>query len=436
MTLAKPSVQLNATLDRVAGDPRPHRQPRVHLEGGTGDVATAMHAGIQLSLHEDMDTVAEEWRAFEALADLSPFQKFDWLSAWQRNIGVLQGVRPAIVFARCHDGELLLIAPLSVDRDGFLRCLTWLGADLADYNAPLLAPAFSRIVAPSEFAPLWRAVVALINGRPRLGFDLVELRKMPEMVGTQRNPFMDLAVTLNASGAHRSALTATWEGYYGKRSSATRRRDRTKLKRLGAHGEVRFFEPHERRDIESTLETLFEQKSRSFARMGVRDLFSRPGYRDFYVDVALNPELRQTVHVSRLQVGDEIAATNFGLTMRGCYYYLLASYQDSELARFGPGAAHLRELLRTAIERGFHHFDFTIGDKSYKRDWCDEELELFDHAAAERAIALPVVVANAMLFGVKRYIKRSPFLWRHFSKARSLLASLASKLKGLPSPSR
>ena len=435
MTLAKPSVRLNAALDRVAGDARPQRQPGVRLEGETADVATATHAGIELSLHEDMDAVAEEWCAFEAHADLTPFQKFGWLGAWQRNIGVLQGARPAIVFGRSHAGELLFILPLSVDRDGFLRRLTWLGADLADYNAPLLAPAFSHIVAPNEFTPLWRAVVSLINGCSRLGFDLVELRKMPETVGTQRNPFMDLAVTPNASGAHRSALAENWESYYGKRSSATRRRDRTKLNRLAAHGEVSFVEPDEPGDIERTLETLFDQKARSFARMGVRDLFSRPGHRDFYLDIALNPALRDTVHVSRLQVGDEIAATNLGLTMRGCYYYLLASYQDSELARFGPGAAHLRELLRTAIERGFHHFDFTIGDESYKRDWCDEELKLFDHAAAQRAIALPVVAAKAMLLGAKRTIKQTPFLWRHFSKARSLAASLASKLKGSSSES-
>ncbi len=429
MTLAKPSVRLNEALNRVAGDARRQPQSRPHPGCGIGTVATATHAGIELSLYEDMDAVAEEWRDFEAHAELTPFQKFEWLSAWQRNIGVLQQARPVIVCGRWRDGELLFILPLSVDRDGLLRRLTWLGADLADYNAPLLAPALSRIVKPSQFLPLWRAILKLIDDRPRLGFDLVELRKMPEMVGTQPNPFMDLAVTPNASGAHRSALAETWEGYYGKRSSATRRRDRTKLNRLAAHGEVRFVEPDEPGDIESTLDILFEQKARSFARMGVRDLFSRPGYRDFYLDIALNPELRETVHVSRLQVGEEIAATNLGLTMRGCYYYLLASYQDSELARFGPGAAHLRELLRIAIERGFHHFDFTIGDESYKRDWCDEELKLFDHAAAQRAMALPVVATKAMLLGAKRYIKQTPFLWRHFSKARAFAAGLAAKLR-------
>ena len=44
------------------------------------------------------------------------------------------------------------------------------------------------------------------------------------------------------------------------------------------------------------------------------------------------------------------AAVNLGLTWRGCYYHLLASYDDGELSRFGPGAAHLHELLHQAID--------------------------------------------------------------------------------------
>jgi CelD/BcsL family acetyltransferase involved in cellulose biosynthesis len=67
------------------------------------------------------------------------------------------------------------------------------------------------------------------------------------------------------------------------------------------------------------------------------------------------------VHVSRLEVGDAIAAANLGLVFRGCYYHVLASFDDGELSRFGPGVAHLHDLLRHAIEGGCTMFDFTIG---------------------------------------------------------------------------
>ena len=43
---------------------------------------------------------------------------------------------------------------------------------------------------------------------------------------------------------------------------------------------------------------------------------------------------------------------------------MLASYcEDSAVAHFGPGALHLRELLKYAIAPGLQRFDFTIGDE-------------------------------------------------------------------------
>ena len=81
-------------------------------------------------------------------------------------------------------------------------------------------------------------------------------------------------------------------------------------------------------------------------------MFARPGWREFFLDLATNPQTRQLVHVARLQVGADAVAANFGVVFGGCYYHVLASYcEDSRAAHFGPGALHLRELLKYAIER-------------------------------------------------------------------------------------
>ena len=221
-----------------------------------------------------------------------------------------------------------------------------MAASLPTTTRPFLAGNFAAAIEPGRFAALWQAVMDLIDADRALHFDLVELAKMPERVGAQVNPMLELPVALNASGAHRTALGDSWETYYGKRSSATRRRDRTKLNRLGACGEIAFIEPERAADIEATLSCLFEQKAGSFAHMGVRDPFAEPGYRDFYLDLALDPDLGDLVQVARLDVGEETAAATFCLRWHGACYYLLASYQAGELARFGPGAAHLRHLMR------------------------------------------------------------------------------------------
>jgi CelD/BcsL family acetyltransferase involved in cellulose biosynthesis len=157
----------------------------------------------------------------------------------------------------------------------------------------------------------------------------------------------------------------------------------------------------------------------------VGNLFAKPGHAEFYRALATDPATKPLVHVSRLDVGAAAAAINLGLTYRGCYYHLLASYDDGELSRFGPGAAHLHELLHQAIDRGFKVFDFTIGDERYKRDWCDTELKLYDYIGAATwrgaLIAVPMLAAQRL----KRQIKQTPMLWKTFSIGRMFIGLLA-----------
>ncbi|HZL40183.1 MAG TPA: GNAT family N-acetyltransferase [Pseudolabrys sp.] len=391
----------------------------------------AVPGDVRLSVYEDLAAIEKDWRAFEAQADSTVFQSFDWLATWQRHIGAPAGVAPAIVAGRDVRGNILFLLPLSVTASGFARELTWLGSDLCDYNAPLLAPGFAEQFDRARFIAVWRDITANLQSHPHLGFDLTHLSKMPEMVGAQPNPMRYLGGTINPSGAYLTHLTSNWETFYAaKRSSSTRRRDRTKRKRLGELGEVKLINPAAGAETDGTLKTLMVQKSRSFARMGVDNLFARPGHAEFYRAIATDPATRHMVHVSRLDVGAVPAAINLGLSYRDCYYHLLASYDDGEVSRFGPGAAHLHDLMQFAIERGLKIFDFTIGDERYKRDWCDTELKLFDVIAAENwrgeFVAMPMLAKQRL----KRWIKHTPVLWSAVSGLRAFAGALRQKLRG------
>ncbi len=386
-------------------------------------LSPAGHPGaITISIHEDMAEVEQDWRTFEPHADCTVFQNFDWLACWQRHIGAREATKPAIVVGR-EAGHILFILPLAVHASRFVRELIWLGSDLCDYNAPLIAAGFSARVA--DFVPLWDAIVAELRNHPRLSCDLINLTKMPKTIGAQANPMLQLPVTTNPSGAYLTHLTGDWETFYvAKRSSATRRRDRTKRKRLGELGEVKLVNPASNEEIVGALGTLMAQKGRAFARMGVSNLFARPGHAEFYRALVTDPATRPLTHVSRLDVGATAAAVNLGLTYRDCYYHLLASYDEGEVSRFGPGAAHLHDLMRLAIERGFKLFDFTIGDERYKRDWCDSELKLYDYVAATTWRGTLAVTPVRTAKGLKRWIKQTPVLWSAATKVRAFLGSL------------
>jgi CelD/BcsL family acetyltransferase involved in cellulose biosynthesis len=237
---------------------------------------------IDLEIHGDLAAIEQEWKAFERSADCTVFQSFDFLAAWQRHIGASNGAVPAIILGRAGNGELLFILQFAIETRGMVRRLTWLGSDLCDYNAPLLDQRFSDHVDAQSFVALWQNVIKRLRADPRFRFDCVDLQKMPETIGAQENPFQHLQVLAHPSGAYVAHLGSDWNAFYtDKRSASTRKKERKQLKQLGEFGEVRFVDVQDVVDRSNTLETLLAQKSRSFAHMGVEDIFARPGYREF-----------------------------------------------------------------------------------------------------------------------------------------------------------
>ena len=386
---------------------------------------------VRFSIHDELSAVEHDWRRFQERADCTVFQTYDWLETWQKHVGRRHCVKPAIVVGRFSDGDIAFLLPFCIERKYGLRRLRWLGQDLCDYNAPLLARGFSERVDSDRFLAIWQILQAQMQSDPLLRHDWIEFAKMPKQVGDQINPFTYLEVTTNASGVHLAHLTGNWEAFYvAKRSSSTRRRDRSKRAHLAKYGDIRFVTAADADDARRTVETLMEQKSRSFARKGIPDLFARPGHREFFLDLAANPATRQLVHISRTEVGATSAAANLGLVFGDCYYHVLASYTDGELSNYGPGTLHLREMMAYAIGRGLKRFDFTIGDEPYKLEWSDTDTQLYDFAAPVTWRGQPASLAADLRRYTKRLIKQTPWLWRLAADIRSRIG--AKSLKPLP----
>jgi CelD/BcsL family acetyltransferase involved in cellulose biosynthesis/predicted ATP-grasp superfamily ATP-dependent carboligase len=381
---------------------------------------------LSLRIYSDLAAIEDEWRAFEQVADCTAFQTFDWLATWYRHVGQREDVHPAIAVGRFGDGDIAFILPLCVVPERMAKRLCWLGQELGDYNAPLLARDFSRRVTPDRFLAVWRELQDDMQRDPLLRHDWIEFEKMPQKIGAQINPFSYLGVSPNASGVHLTKLGDDWEKFYvAKRSSATRRRDRAKRRHMSEYGEIRFLTAADTDDARRTLETLMDQKSRSLARKGVANIFARPGHREFYLDLASNPKTRHLVHISRVEIGTACAAANLGIVFGDCYYHVLASFVDSDVSHYGPGALHLRELMAHAIKLGLKRFDFTIGDEPYKLEWSDTDLKLHDYTETTSWRGLPVSSSSSLRRRIKRFIKQTPLLWRFASEVRSAIGALS-----------
>jgi CelD/BcsL family acetyltransferase involved in cellulose biosynthesis len=406
---------------------------RITLPLPSPKLSRTLKNGVELAVYDDLAAVRVLWQGFQCDADCTAFQTFEWLSAWQRNIGSRGGVVPAIVIARDARNKILFIAPLAKHRSGFARELVWLGSGVCDYNAPLLAPDFSARINLGEFAEIWSAAMQLIQSNRQTRVDVVRLEKMPESIRAQTSPMLELPTSLNPSGSYATPVAQSWEAFYAaKRSPSTRRRDRTKRNRLAEAGEIKLVTAQTTNEALRALAILVKQKSAYFARLGIQNLFAQPGYLDFLRDFVSNPEASRYSHISELRVGSQVAATNFALIFGGRYYYTLSAYTDGELARLGPGAAHLHELLGYAIANKFAVFDFTIGDERYKLDWCDGAQPLYDYVAGLTARGKVIAVMLVAKARIKRMVKQTPVLWLFVTKGRAIKANLRSMIGIIP----
>lgn len=115
---------------------------------------------------------------------------------------------------------------------------------------------------------------------------IVHPTKMPEQVGSDNNPSLDLGTSPNPSGAYAAPLGREWGQFFaGKRSSPTRKKERRQLRHLAKFGEVRFVDIQEADDRKGSIELLFNKRTRSFARMGVKNIFAPSGCRELFIDI-------------------------------------------------------------------------------------------------------------------------------------------------------
>ena len=378
---------------------------------------------VLLSVHDDLASLAAIWTLLEQTGDCTAFQTYAFVSTWFAHVGRAEGVTPCVVVGwdaeDAGEGKgPLFIMPLALTHGALGTKLSWLAGNVSDYKGPLLAKDFALRVRPGQFKGLWKQIRETLPEH-----DIVELTSMPEKIGGQANPFMQLgSMTQHASSAHMTRISNGWDAYYdAKRSSGSKKRDRQKRRKLEEFGETVLVTPTDTATIAETVEMLIAQKSVSFARMGVANIFDKPGMRDFYMALATDAAANGLIEVSRLEVGGKVAATNWGVSFKGRFHYVLTSYdeQQTELAKRGPGMIQLMELMKRAADTGHTEFDFTVGDEGYKADWCEIETVLYDHIEAATVRGFLIRLPRTTFLKVKRFIKQTPVLWQAYTRMRA-----------------
>lgn len=353
------------------------------------------------------------WRAIEgADAVMTPYQRYDLLSLWQRHIGEPAGVTPFIVVAFDDNGAPCSLWPLGCRRNGPFKVAEFLGGSHVNFNMPIW-----RRGALADFdETALRNVLSQIGGA-----DALVLKQQPFVWQGTPNPLGALPHAACANSGYRGPLDRDFENLLRSRTSSdTRKKMRKKERALAGHGTVEFGRVAAEL-MDRALDTFFAQKAARMQERGISDIFSEPDTRHF-VDAAVRSG---AIELYALTVNDTVVATFGGVVGSGDRFCgMFNSMSANAFRQESPGEQLLVQLVRHCCERGLNTFDLGTGDAAYKALFAPDREALFDSFLPLTPAGKLIALAAQTKGGVKRMIKQNPRLWSAIETARRLRGSL------------
>ena len=331
------------------------------------------------------------------------FQCADILEVWCDTIGAANHIEPVFVTVFGASGKPALLLALGIEVRNGVRVLRFLDGGVSDYNAPVVFPEASSW-GPETVATVWAQL-----SRALPPFDLAMLEKMPDVVGDLTNPLYALATAPHAESCHAVRLEGPWEIFareHIKNPSDSRRR-RRKLEKLGT---VRFVIAGDEQQRADFFAAMMRMKRDKFVETKGYDVFTEPGFGEFYRETTRRLGAAGPVHLSALLLDDRILAAHWGYVVGDRFYYLLPAHEASEGRTYAPGRLLSEWLLQWALESGLKLFDFGIGDEAYKFDYCDVHMPLRDAVLPANVKGRLVAAMIDVKRNAKRSLRESPLL--------------------------
>lgn len=118
------------------------------------------------------------------------------------------------------------------------------------------------------------------------------------------------------------------------------------------------------------LEQAIEWKRQQYRRTNILDLFTTEWTRDLirHLHAKSGPGNRGILSV--LRAGDEVVASHIGMIEADLLHYWFPAY-NVEYARYSPGTALFKAIIRDASQHGITSVDMGYGEQPYKRKQTD-----------------------------------------------------------------
>ena len=367
-----------------------------------------------LDIVSDLGKAEAVWRELESHhGSHTPYQRFDFLAAWQRQVGEREGCVPFIVIARDAERRPLALLPLASFRNYGLNIASFMGGKHSTFNMPLWDRDFAAAATAADMA-------ALIAGiAEHSGADVLALHQQPLTWRDLQNPMAllphqpsanDCPVLLMEVGAEPASLV----------SNSFRRRLKGKERKLQPQP-IRSYVASEDADIIRLLDWFFEVKPQRMAEQKLPNVFADPGVEDF-VRAACLARLDgggRAITIHALECSEEVIAIFAGVADGNRYSMMFNTYTMSGNAKFSPGLILMRDIIDHYAKSGYRALDLGIGSDDYKRLFCKNDELIFDSFIPLSQRGRLAAGLMSGLNRTKRLVKHNPALLEMAQKLRS-----------------
>jgi CelD/BcsL family acetyltransferase involved in cellulose biosynthesis len=357
------------------------------------------------------------WRGLEDQQQFStPYQRFDFLGPWQREVGAREGLSPFIVIAYDAERRPLLLLPLALRREHGVRTACFMGGKHATYNMALWDRDFAAAATADDLDALISAI------RERSEADVLALTQQPLRWRDLPNP---MALLPNQASVNDCPLMTIVpdEPPTARISSSFRRRLKGKERKLQALPGYRYGVAATDAGVKRLLDAFFHIKPLRMAEQKLPNVFADPGVEEFIRSACLAPLSSggHVIEIHALECDDEVIAIFAGVADGHRFSMMFNSYTMSDNSRYSPGLILMRDIVDHYAGRGYRALDLGIGSDDYKRLFCKNDEPIFDSFVP---LSLRGKAAAAIMSSVnraKRLVKHNQTLLHMAQKLRSAL---------------
>jgi CelD/BcsL family acetyltransferase involved in cellulose biosynthesis len=364
----------------------------------------------------DLGQAEAVWRELESRhVTHTPYQRFDFLAAWQRQVGERESAAALIVIAYDAERRPLALLPLASFRKYGVNVASFMGGKHSTFNMALWDREFAADTTEADMASLMAGIAEHSTA------DVLALYQQPLTWRDVQNPLTllphqpsanDCPLFVMEPGAEPSSLI----------SNSFRRRLKGKERKLQPLP-LRCYIATEDADITRLLDWFFQVKPLRMAEQKLPNVFADPGIEDFVRSACLArlDGGGHAIDIHALECKEEVIAIFAGVADGHRFSMMFNTYTMSGNAKYSPGLILMRDIIDHYASSGYRALDLGIGSDDYKRLFCKNDEPIFDSFIPLTARGRMAASALSALNRAKRMVKHNPALFEVAQKLRGAL---------------